>query len=220
MGLLTELQVAFEGVFAQVLPYAVQFTWISVFLFIGWLVAHGLRSGIASLAKQAHLDRAAEEIGLTPFLAKGEMRKPVSTLVGELAYWTTILLVVLTIVGAYHIATPGHILGLVFGYMTNALGAVVLLGVAIYFAVFLYRAVLLVVNNIGLSYAKPLARLGQYTVIGLAMISAVSILGIKTEWFVGSLHVLVIASALALAVAMGMGGREIAGSFLSRFFKS
>ena len=220
MNLLTELRVAWDGIFQQLFPYAIQFLWISILLFAGWFVAHALRNGVSYIAKEGHLDRAASEIGLTPVLTRGEMKRPVSTLLGDMVYWMVMLLSFLTVVGAFQIASPAHILRLVFGYMTNALGAVVLLGVAIYFAVFLHRVVLLVVNNVGLSYAKPLARIAQYTVIGLSLITAVSILGIQTDWFIGSLHVLVVASALALAIALGSGGREMASHFLTRLFKS
>src|SRR5574340_441871 len=62
-------------------------------LFLGWLLANVVRTGVMKLLDVLHFDRLAEKTGIEAFLKQGNLDVSLSRLLAKLAYWVIIFVV-------------------------------------------------------------------------------------------------------------------------------
>lgn len=58
-------------------------------LFIGWLFANLVRTGVTKLLDVLHFDSLAEKTGIEAFLKQGNLELSLSRLLAKLAYWSS-----------------------------------------------------------------------------------------------------------------------------------
>ena len=188
-------------------------------LLVGWLIARGFQLGITMILKQAGLDTLLQRLNFNQVLLRGDVKRTPAELIGDFFYWFIIFTVVITAAGVSGLAAPGQLLGAVLPYLTNVIAAIFLLGISIYLGSLIASIVLVITNNTGIAYGKTLARIAQYAVIFSAFIAAIAILGVRAEWFIASMNVVIGGIALAFAIAFGLGCKDIAGDFISNLFR-
>jgi len=193
---------------------------VSLFLIlISLLIAKGLQIAASLLLKSIMLDKGLAAIGFTPFLTKGEIRKSPSELIGDLVYWVVVFVSITSIVLVYGPANSKELLNTLINYSVSVFAAVFIMALSIFLSVIIAGIVTAVANNVGLSSTKTLAKIAQYGVNVFGFLKALEIFGISSAIIVASFSVIVGAVGLAFAIAFGLGCKDIAGDFVSGFFK-
>ena len=193
----------------------------ALFLFIiGLIVAKVVRIGVVRLLKLIRFDSAGEKTGFSEFLKKGEIVKPPSEIIGTLVYWFMMILVIIATLDALGLPIVSDILNDIFLYIPNVVAAIIVLVLGFLSADLLSAVVRTAASNAGLEYAESLGKISFYAVVVFVVSIALFQLGIGKE-IIGELFMLTFgAVALALGLAFGLGGKEVAGEYLKKWLSN
>ena len=105
-----------------------------------------------------------------------------------------------------------------FLYLPHLLAALLVLVVGVLVSRFLGRSVLIAAVNAGIASARLLAGLTRFFVIVLAVVAALDEVGIGRTTIIVTFAILFGGLVTAAAIALGLGGRELAREFLQSQF--
>ncbi|MFC1816432.1 hypothetical protein ACFL0M_10965 [Thermodesulfobacteriota bacterium] len=184
---------------------------------VGLLVARLLKYLTVKLLKLIRLDKAGEKTGLKDFLEKGNILKAPSEIIGTLVYWFCMILVLIATLDAMGLPIVSGLLNDVFYYIPNVVAAVIVIVLGILLGNLLSAVVRTAASNAGLTAAKGLAKTALYAVTFFAGAIALVQLGIGAEVVAASFEIAFGAAALALALAFGLGGKDVAAGYLQKW---
>src|SRR5262249_55385320 len=150
-------------------------------LAVGLALAWVARAVLLRMARAFRLDARAERWGLAAALRRGGVARSVSQVLALLAWWGIFGLFATLALDALAGAGTGRFTGLVFGWVSTALGAAVILLVGWIAAGFLRQSVLIAAVNAGVPEARHLARAVHWGLLLFAAAMALTHLGIAKE---------------------------------------
>ena len=184
---------------------------------VGLIVAKLIKMGVVKLLKLVRLDSAAEKTGLQSFLQKGNITKTSSEILGSLIYWFIMILVMIASLDALGLPIVSDILNDIFLYIPNVVAAIIILLLGFLLGGLLSAVVRTAASNAGLTTAEGLGKTALYAVIFFSASIALLQLGIGEEIVASAFIIAFGAAALALALAFGLGGKEMAADYLKRW---
>lgn len=212
-----ELILATQEIVRAVAKFLPRLMVMLIIVLIGWVAAYILKSIVRSILRLAKFDRLSEDTGATQFLRKVALPS-FTELVSRFVFWVAwigFIVVGVNVLGI--VALQPHISNF-FGFLPRLFAALFVFFFGMLAASFFSRAALLAAVNAGL----PSAKLISFAVRTVIVIFTVS-MGFE-ELGVGDLTILVAfgiifgALMLGLALAFGLGGRDLARQFLERRF--
>jgi hypothetical protein len=209
---------SFGSAWLKISPLVLNLILVLALLLVGILIAKGLGFLATLLLKVVQLDKGAKQIGFNTLLERGNIKKTASELIGDLIYWVLVLVVVIGVLGAFGLPVEPA-LTKVFAYIGIVFLAALILGVGVFLAGLVAGIVRVIMGNLGIEGAKTTSRVIYYIVIVFAFLAALAELGIAPEAFLPHLGVIIGAPALAVAIAFGLGCKDMAADFLHNLFK-
>lgn len=202
------------GSMARFLPRFLEMLAIVV---IGWIIAFVLKVLVRSLLKIARFDRLSEHTGTTQLL-RGAALPSLTELVSRFVFWVAwlgFILLGISVLGV--IGIEEHVASF-FGFLPRLFAALFILFFGLLAASFFSRASLLSAVNADL----PSPRLISWAVRTMIILFVVSMafeeLGIGSHTVIVAFTLTFGALMLGLALAFGLGGKELARKFLERRF--
>lgn len=187
-----------------------------VVLFVGWLVANLVRTGVLKLLDVLHFDKLAEKTGIEAFLKQGNLDLSLSRILAKLVYWIIILIVIVTVANSLGLHLVADLFNKIVLYIPNIIVAILVLVFGTLVARFINRMVFAYLNNIGVQGALTISTLSEYAVIIFVVFVALEQLAIGTTLLTAAFQIGFGAVGLALALAFGLGGREWAAGVIKR----
>jgi hypothetical protein len=187
-----------------------------VVLALGAVVARLLRAFIRRFLKIAGFDKFCERSGITQMLARGGSRYTPSEITGRIVYYLTALVTFFMALAALNITATNQLISDFFGYLPNLLVAFGIFAAGYLLARFLYRSVLIATVNAHLSHAGILARGVQVAVLILGCAVALEHLSIGRTVVLAAFSITFGGVILALALAFGLAGKDMAKTFLEK----
>ncbi len=187
-----------------------------VILGVGLAVAAVIRVMVRLLLPRLGFDRFAERSGMSVVLRKGGIASPPSHLVAVLAAWSTLAVFVLLAIGALDLQYSRDLVSRTFTYLPQLLIAAALLVLGGLVAAFLRRSVLIAAVNAGLPSARLLAGGVHAALLILFVAMALEHLGVGRQVILVSFTILFGGVVLALSLAFGLAGRDLAREVLER----
>ena len=188
------------------------FTLLIVGLLFAWLVRLALSRGAHALG----LDRLMERSGVAPSLRRSGLLRPPSEILGLVAFWAVFVFFASAGVDAVAPVGSGSATGLLLAFLPPLFAAVLIIVVGWLIANFLSRTILIAAVNARLPEARLLARVAHWGVLLFAVATALTQLGIGKEMVLVAFGITFGGLVFALALAFGLGGREIAADLLAR----
>ncbi len=188
-------------------------------LFVGWLFANLVRTGVTKLLDLLHFDNLAEKTGIEAFLKQGNLDVSLSRILARLAYWIVIFVVVVTVANSLGLHMVAELFNKVVFYIPNIIVAILVLVFGVLVARFINRLVFAYLNNIGVQGALTISTLSEYAVIVFVVFVALEQLEIGTSLLTAAFQIGFGAVGLAFALAFGLGGREWAAGVIERMTK-
>lgn len=179
---------------------------------LGWLVKVVLRR----LLVLVKFDAGCQRLGLGGVFGPGGDAP--SLLLARLGGGLVVLVFLLLAVGSIDYAILQHLVERFLAYLPNVLVAVLVVVVALLLGNFLGRAVLIACVNAGNRQARLCARLVRVLIVGLGVVMALEQLGIGKEAVLLTFAIAFGGLVLALAIAFGLGGRDLAREYLQKKF--
>ena len=179
-----------------------------------------IRYATVKFLKLIKLDTAAESTGVKEFLAKGNVHKSTSEIIGSLLYWFLMIIVLVASLDALGLPIVSDLLNAVVLYIPNVIAAVIVLTLGVLFGSLLSAVVRTAASNAGLGIAEELSKVAFYGIMVFASSIALIQLGIGKDVIESTFEILLGAVALAPALAFGLGGREVAAEYLKKWLET
>lgn len=187
---------------------------ILVILIVGWIIAAAIKSVVVKLLKIVQFDTASEKSGLEDVLKKGGIKLSLSELIGVLVYWLIMLLVFMTALNALGMTIVASLLDKVILYIPNVIASIFILTLGIFLASVVSTVVRTASTNAGITQAKFLGQMTQTVIMIFSVIMTLEQLNIATTVLETTINILLASLGLAVAIAVGLGSKDIAGKLI------
>jgi len=204
-----------RSVLTQISQFMVNMLLVIVILIVGWLLSKLFKAVVSKALKAIKLDTLASRIELDKIISKGGITYTLSELIGVICYWLGLLITFMVAINAIGLTIAAELLNKVVLYIPNVIAAIFILIIGMFAATALKNIVKTAANNAGVSQGKSLGQVVEVIVmvftifVGLEQLN----IGIRvTELTVG---IILGSLGLGLALAFGLGCKEIAGRFVA-----
>lgn len=180
----------------------------------GWVVAAVARRLIVRIGAALNLDARCARWGLTAGLTKSGIRQPPSVLAGQVTFWTIIFVTLLMAIEALEMPATSGLVAVVVRFLPNLVIAALVWMAGWLLANFISQAVLIAAVNAQVAFAPLIAGAARWLVLVFAGAAALTQLGIAREMVLLTFGIAFAGTVLALALAFGLGGKDMAREIL------
>jgi hypothetical protein len=191
---------------------------ITIFI-VGFFIAWVVKKLLSHFLRAIRFDKLSEQWGLTHVLSKGDVSYSPSHLLSQLFYWVIVLITLILGINALEVAATQALITKFFNYLPHLFAAIFILVVGYLIASFLGQATLIAAVNLRLDSARLFSRTVRWFIVILALTMALYQLGIAEKVVMIAFTVILGGTVLALAIAFGWGGRDLAKGLLEKLYK-
>lgn len=203
----------FEDAFGKLLGFIPNLLGGLVILVIGYFVAKVLGKLVGKLLGKVGFDRWMERAGVSGILERSGTGLTASAMLGKVVFWFVFLISFTMFASALGVPEISAFMSSMLSYIPRIFAAIVILCLAALFANFLAAIIRGATGN------ETLAKVGRYAILVYAAFAALTQLGIAVQMTGNTLLIVLGGMALALGLAFGLGGREMAGEALRKLFE-
>ena len=213
--IITELTQALQELargFAHYLPRLIV---MLIVAFLGWVVAYLLKVLVRSILRLTKFSKLLENAGATQLLNQAAL--PSSTeLLSQVVFWVAWVGFILLGVSVLGIVGLREYISRFFLFLPRLLVALIILFVGLLVASFFSRAALLAAVNANFRSSRLLSILIRITISIFALSMVFEVLGVAEETMLIAFGTAFGAVMLGLAIAFGIGGKDLAREFLEK----
>jgi hypothetical protein len=202
-------------VLAQISQFMVNALLVIIILLIGWLLSKVIKSVVSKALKTAKLNELSSRIELDKLLSKGGITSTLSDLIGIICYWLGLLITFMVAVNAVGLTIAADLLNKVVLYIPNVIAALFILILGMFVSTLLKNIVQTAASNAGLNQGKLLAQVVETVVIAFAIFVGLEQLQIGIRITELTISIVLGSLGLGLALAFGLGCKDIAGKFVA-----
>lgn len=163
-------------------------------------------------------DHLAARIGLTGALHRSSLKAPPSQYVGRFLAWITLFVVFIAGSASLNLPWTQRIVDRGLLFVPAFVSAVVIVIAGALFAEFIARGILIAAVNAGWRAASLVSAIARVLVLLLASAMALEQIGVAPVVVAATFSILLGGIVLAVALAFGLGGRDLARDYLKRKF--
>ncbi len=191
-----------------------------IVLIIGWIISGFLAKLIVKALNMIGFERAVQNSGISDFIRRSGTKWTISQMIGEMIKWFIRLIFIQAAANILRMPQLTTIINSIVLFIPNLVVALVIVVIGSLIAKFLSGAVRASVSEMGVGSPNLLATLTQYAVVGFAVIAAANQIGVAAV-VVNTLFIgFVAAIALAVGLALGLGGREVGAQITQSLYES
>jgi hypothetical protein len=213
--IITELTQALQDLargFAHYLPRLIV---MLIIAFLGWVVAYLLKVVVRSILRLTKLSEFSKNAGATQLLDQAAL--PSTTeLVSRFVFWVAWVGFILLGVSGLGIVGLQEYISRFFLFLPRLLAALVILFFGLLAASFFSRAALLAAVNANFRSSRLLSILIRIIISIFALAMAFEVLGVAEQTMLIAFGTAFGAVMLGLAIAFGIGGKDLAREFLEK----
>jgi hypothetical protein len=202
----------FEDAFGKLLGFVPNLLGGLVILVVGYFVAKVLGKLVGKLLGKVGFDQWMERAGVSGVLQRSGTGLTASAMLGKVVFWFVFLISFTMFASALGVPEISAFMSDMLGYIPRIFAAIVIICLAALFANFLAAIIRGATGN------ETLAKVGRYAILVYAAFAALTQLGIAVQLTGNTLLIVLAGAALALGLAFGLGGREMAGRALTSLF--
>jgi hypothetical protein len=190
-----------------------------ILLVAGWFLADLVARLVGTLLRRIGFETMAQRTGVTGFITMtGARDASASTIVAELVKWLIRLIFIEMAAEALHISAVTTLINSIVLFIPSLIVALVVVMVGFLIASFVGNVVRGSASEMGFRNPNLLAGAARAAIIGMAVLMALSQIGIAATLVNALFIAFVAAIALALGLAFGLGGREVAGQIWEKWY--
>src|SRR5215217_8733831 len=201
-----------ENALSTFLSYLPQLVGALIILIIGYIVAKVLQALVGRVLRGVGFDGWMERGGIKQFFDRAQTNHTPATILGLLVFWFVFIIALTMATDALGIPQVSAVLGQLIAYIPSIIAAILILILAALLASFLSSIVR------GATGSALLSNIARYAIIVYAVFAAITQLGIAVELTAPTFLILLGAVALAVAIAFGIGGTDVARDVLQKAY--
>ncbi|HVA94558.1 MAG TPA: hypothetical protein VNI36_06595 [Candidatus Dormibacteraeota bacterium] len=215
--MLRALTQAYDNLLHMIGEFLPRFIVMVAIIIVGWLVALILKRITRSILRLTNLDRLGEEAGASGVLRKAALPS-LTELVSRAVFWLVWLGFILIGISVLEISGMQEQISRIFGLLPQFLVALLILFIGLVAANFFSRAALLGAVNSGYPSPQVFSGAVRFVIWILAISMALEQIGLARETAIAAFSIVFGAVMLGLAIAFGLGGRDLARLTLEKYF--
>jgi len=190
----------------------------TIIFFGGFIAAAVVRRIVQAMLLWLRFDRLALRTGASQMLRVADMPSA-ELLVGKIVFWFVWLGFIVSAVDALQFGPFQGMVQQFFRFVPRVLVALLVLALGFLVGNFVWRATLLASVNAGLPGARLLSGALRLLVIAVGVVMALEQLGLATAVVLTAFAIAFGALMLGLAIAFGLGGRDVARQLLEQHLR-
>jgi small-conductance mechanosensitive channel len=211
---LTQATQEFARELAHLLPRLLVMLIIAL---VGWIIAYLVKVVLRKALRLVKFDRLSESAGATQLLTQAALPSS-SELLSRLVFWVTWVGFVLAGLSALGIVGLQEDISRFFLFLPRLLVAILILFFGMLASTFFSRGALLAAVNASLPSPQVLSYSVRVVILVLAVSMAFEEIGVAEHTILVAFSIVFGALMLSLAIAFGIGGRDLARRTLERRF--
>jgi len=188
-------------------------------ILLGWVICNVIKRVVVRVLKICQFDVLAERAGIKQILDRGGISQTASDILGLLVFWFLFLIAIVTTLETLNLSGATDTLHTIYLYIPKIVAALVTLILGLYFANFLESVTRTSCANAELEQAASIGRAAYIATAIFVVAGIFEILDIASEIVIWAFILVFGAICLALALAFGLGGREVASRFLEKWLE-
>lgn len=189
-----------------------------VVLIFGWIIIKITTFVLKRIFKAIQLHRFSEKINEAKLFGESDLKidlpKVIVTFI-KVLLWLVFIIVASDIMGLTIISTE---IANLLRYLPILLSALIIFMIGLYLAKMIKEMIVKVFDSIGMGGGKVLGNALFYLIIIFVSITALNQAGIDTQIITNNFTIILGAFLLAIALALGLGAREVVGDLLRTFY--
>ena len=198
--------------FAHFLPRLIV---LLILAFVGWVIAYLVKAGLRNILRLIKFDKLSESTGASQLLTKADLPSATEML-SRFVFWVTWLGFILLGVRVLGILGLQEQIARFFLFLPRLIVAMFILFFGLLAASFFSRAALLAAVNANVPSPRILSLALRSIIIVLVLSIVFEELGLAEQTMLVAFGIAFGALMLGLAIAFGMGGRDLAQRFLEK----
>jgi hypothetical protein len=216
--LTSAILIPLQNMLAQIYDFLPNFFAMILILIIGFFIGVGIKILVKLLLRIIRFDKLCFRIGFSNVLTKAGIRLKPSEFVLKIVYWLLFLIFVMLGLNALKITALNTLITQFFLFLPNVLGGLLLFFAGYLISIFLERTVLLAAVNAEFQLAKIISRGVQIIVLVFFLAIALEQIGIGESIVTAAFTIVFGGIVLAVALALGLGGRDLGKEWLETHF--
>jgi len=200
--------------FAHYLPRLIV---MLILAFVGWAIAYAVKVVLRSILRLIKFDKLSENAGASQLLNKAAL-PAASEVLSRFVFWVVWLGFILLGVGVLGILGLQEQVAKFFFFLPRLFVAMFIMFFGLLAASFFSRAALLAAVNANVPYPRVLSLAVRSIIIVFVLSIVFEELGLAEQTMLVAFGIAFGALMLGLAIAFGIGGRDLAQRFLERKF--
>ena len=203
--------------FAQLYRYVPALFGAMVILFAGYLLARLFEKGAEKVLRKIKFNQLLERGGVMDAVERAGSHLNPTRIAASIIFWFVMFTVMLVAANALGLQSLANVFSELVSYIPSVIAAIVIIIVGIVLGGFVGG--LIMASAGGLHGGPTLSRVGKGGVIVLAVFMALQELGVANEIVTTAFAILFGAVALALALAFGLGNRDLAAQVTREWYE-
>jgi Conserved TM helix len=203
--------------FAQLYRYVPALFGAMVILFAGYLLARLFEKGAERVLRRIKFNQLLERGGVMDAVERAGSHLNPTRIAASIIFWFVMFTVMLVAANALGLQSLANVFSELVSYIPSLIAAIVIIIVGIVLGGFVGG--LIMASAGGLHGGPTLSRVGKGGVIVLAVFMALQELGVASEIVTTAFAILFGAVALALALAFGLGNRDLAAQVTREWYE-
>jgi hypothetical protein len=187
---------------------------------LGFIFAWGLKFRLRKFFTLVRFDDLCDRIGLSTALARANVRRSPSDIIRLILYWIVIFGTIIVGLSTLNVRVVDELTSSLLLYLPRFFVAVLVFIFGYFLAKFAGRAILIALVNAQVKFAKPLSLAVHILILILFLTMSIEQLGIAKGVVFVTYAILLGGVVLALALAFGLGGKDMAKDFLEKKARS
>ncbi len=184
-------------------------------LVFGHYIAKLIAYAVSKLLKKIGLDSLGDKAGLGDMAERSGFSMSASDVFGKILYWLIFLTFLISAADALGLERVSDTINGLVAYLPKLIGALLVLIIGLFAAQVVRSIVEAALGSIDLGYEKAVGGL-VYGIIVIVVISlAIGQLEVETALLNQVISIVLMACAAAVALAMGLGTRDVAGNIVA-----
>ena len=183
-----------------------------IILIIGYIVARVLQGVVTRVLRSIGFEGWMERGGIKQFFDRSQTTETPASVLGKLVFWFVFIIAITMAADALGIPQVSAVLAQLIAYIPSIIAAILILILAALLGNFLAGVVR------GATGSDLLGSIARYAIIVYAVFAALTQLGVAVELTAPTFLIVLGAMALALAIAFGLGGREVARDVIEKAY--
>ncbi len=209
------LQDAFSNLIGGVIEFTPRILTTIIILVVGWFVSKVIQRIVQRLAERFGLNQAIEKTGLADGLSQAQIKQTPADMLGLFVFWLIFLNFLLMGFESLGLSAAVAQLQAIIAYLPRLLSAIFVFIIGALLAQFIGRLTQAGVASMGVEFHQIIGQAIRAVLMVVTAIVAVEQLGLDVTVLTNIFTNLIAIIAAGLALAFGLGGRDVAKNVLA-----